>query len=144
MTPMMLHARMCFSKLVLTILAAAVLIGVPSPRVMAQNAAAQNTTAQNRTGRVFVVSHVDVIPKYAEDAAKTLLAYGADSRKDAGSVRIDVLVENGPNHFTLVEVWESRAAYEAHVAQDHTRAFREKVHPWLGSPYDERMSYEVK
>ena len=100
--------------------------------------------AQSGAGRVYVVSHVDVIPKYAAETAKLLLAYGADSRKDAGAVRIDVLVENGPNHFTLVEVWETRAAYEAHVSQEHTRAFREKVHPWLGSPYDERLSYEVK
>lgn len=100
--------------------------------------------AQNATGRIYVVSHVDVIPKYAADTAKLLLSYGADSRRDAGAVRIEVLVEGGPNHFTLVELWETRAAYEAHVSQEHTRVFREKLHPWLGSPYDERLNTEVK
>ena len=100
--------------------------------------------AQGNQGRIYVVSHVDVIPKFAVEAAKALSVYGEASRKDAGAVRVDVLVETGPNHFTLVELWESRAAYEAHVSQEHTRAFREKIHPWLGSPYDERLNTEVK
>ena len=58
---------------------------------------------------------------------------------------VDVLVEAGrPNHFTLIELWQSRAAYETHVSLDHTKAFREKLYPWLGSPYDERPHDEVK
>jgi quinol monooxygenase YgiN len=121
-----------------------ILLGIAILAPFARPVFAQGASAQNNTGRVFVVSHVDVLPKFAVDAAKALLGYGAESRKDAGSVRIDVLVENGPNHFTLVEVWESRAAWEAHVTQDHTRAFREKLFAWLGSPYDERVNYEVK
>jgi quinol monooxygenase YgiN len=117
-------------------------IGLLAP--LMRTAFAQSAPGPNNAGRVYLVSHVDVLPKFAGDTAKALLAYGADSRKDAGAVRIDVLVENGPNHFTLVEVWESRAAWEAHVTQEHTRAFREKLFPWLGSPYDERVNYEVK
>ena len=93
---------------------------------------------------MHVVAHIDVLPKFADDTAKALLAYAVDSRKDAGALRIDVLVEGGRNHFTLIEVWESRAAYDAHIGTDHTRAFREKLHPWLGSPYDERLNEEVK
>ncbi len=101
--------------------------------------------AQGPGGRLHVVSHVDVIPKFSEDTAKALLAYAVDSRKDTGALRIDVLVEAGrPNHFTLIELWESHAAYDAHIGRDHTRAFREKLHPWLGSPYDERLNEEVK
>ena len=102
-------------------------------------------TAQGASGRIHVVSHVDVIPKFAEDTSKALLAYAAESRKDAGALRVDVLVEAGrPNHFTLIELWQSHAAYDAHVGTDQTRAFREKLHPWLGSPYDERLNEEVK
>jgi quinol monooxygenase YgiN len=101
--------------------------------------------AQGAGGRLHVVSHVDVIPKFSEDTSKALLAYAIDSRKDGGALRVDVLVEAGrPNHFTLIELWESRAAYDAHIGKDHTRAFREKLHPWLGSPYDERLNEEVK
>jgi quinol monooxygenase YgiN len=100
---------------------------------------------QGPAGRLHVVSHVDVIPKFSDDTSKALLAYAVDSRKDTGALRIDVLVEAGrPNHFTLIELWESRAAYDAHISKDHTRAFREKLHPWLGSPYDERLNEEVK
>jgi quinol monooxygenase YgiN len=101
--------------------------------------------AQGAGGRLHVVVHVDVIPKFSEDTSKALMAYAVDSRKDAGALRVDVLVEAGrPNHFTLIELWESHAAYDAHVGKDHTRAFREKLHPWLGSPYDERLNEEVK
>jgi quinol monooxygenase YgiN len=101
--------------------------------------------AQGAAGRLHVVAHVDVIPKFSEDTSKALMAYAVDSRRDAGAVRVDVLVEAGrPNHFTVIELWESHAAYDAHVSKDHTRAFREKLHPWLGSPYDERLNEEVK
>ncbi len=107
--------------------------------------AAPLAMAQAPGGRLHVVAHVDVIPKFSEETAKALLAYAVESRKDAGAVRVDVLVEAGrPNHFTLIEVWESHAAYDAHISKDHTRAFREKLHPWLGSPYDERLNEEVK
>ena len=92
-----------------------------------------------------MVAHVDVIPMYAKDTSKALMDYAAESRKDPGALRIDVLIEAGrTNHFTLIELWESRAAYNAHISADHTRAFREKLHPWLGSPYDERLNEEVK
>lgn len=96
-------------------------------------------------GRLHIVSHVDVTPQYAKETAKLLLDYGAATRKDPGALRVDVLVEPGhTNHFTLIEVWESRAAYDAHVGLDHTKAFRAKLYPWLGSPYDERLHEEVK
>ena len=53
---------------------------------------------------------------------------------------IEVLEELGrPNHSTVVEVWASRQAYEDHLAADHTRAFRNKLQPMLGSPFDERL-----
>ena len=101
--------------------------------------------AQGTGGRLHVVSHVDVIPKFADETAKLLQSYAADSRKDAGALRVDVLVEAGRmNHFTLIEVWESHAAYDAHMAKEHTKAFRGKLFPWLGSPYDERLNEEVK
>ena len=96
-------------------------------------------------GRVYVVSLVDAIPPNADATAKALLAFAAEARKEPGAVRIDVLRESGRhNHYTLEEVWESRAAYEAHVAKASTKAFREKLHPSLGSPYDERLNEEVK
>ncbi len=126
----MIHRRRRFSTLIFSALSVVLCAGLP---VFAQG------------GRLHIVSHVDVTPQYAKDTAKLLLTYGAETRKDPGALRVDVLVEPGhTNHFTLIEVWESRAAYDAHVSLDRTKAFREKLYPWLGSPYDERLHEEVK
>lgn len=89
---------------------------------------------------VYVVSHIDVTPDHSADTAKLLKQFAADSRKDPGSVRFEVMVQDGrPNHFTIVEVWRTREAFEAHSALEHTKRFREELHPFLGSPFDERL-----
>ena len=96
--------------------------------------------AQQPGGKVYVVTHVDVTPDFSAATAKLLQQYGAESRKDPGAVRIEVLVQDGrPNHFTVVEVWQSRDAFEAHSALAHTKRSREKLQPMLGSPFDERL-----
>jgi quinol monooxygenase YgiN len=48
------------------------------------------------------------------------------------------------NHFTLVEVWQTRQAYEAHLGQQHTKSFRERIQPGLGSPFDERLYFNLE
>ena len=64
-------------------------------------------------------------------------------RKDEGNLRFDVLQWEGhPNHFTLVEVWRDRKAFDASVAAAHTKDFRQKVTPLEGALYDERL-YQV-
>jgi quinol monooxygenase YgiN len=89
---------------------------------------------------LYVVTHVDVMPKFTGAGRELLLQFATDSRKDAGAVRIEVLEELGrPNHSTVVEVWESRKAYDDHLSADHTRAYRTKLQPMLGSPFDERL-----
>ncbi len=97
--------------------------------------------AQEPGQRLYVVTHIDILgPTAAADAAKMLLEFAANSRKEAGSVRFEVLREpTRLNHFTVVEVWESRMAFENHLASAHSKAFREKLQPMLGSPFDERL-----
>ena len=97
--------------------------------------------AQETDERLYVVTHVDVLgPTGAAEAAKMLHQFAADSRNDQGSVRFEVLRDpNRLNHFTMVEVWRSRQDFESHLAATHTRAFREKLQPMLGSPFDERL-----
>jgi quinol monooxygenase YgiN len=97
--------------------------------------------AQETDQRLYVVTHVDVLgPTGAAEAAKMLHQFAADSRNDQGSVRFEVLRDpNRLNHFTMVEVWRSRQDFESHLAASHTRAFREKLQPMLGSPFDERL-----
>jgi quinol monooxygenase YgiN len=94
---------------------------------------------------VYVVTHVDVTPNYTADTTKLLLEFAAESRKDPGSVRFEVLQQDSRgNHYTVVEVWQTGQAFEAHSASEHTKRFREKLQPMLGSPYDERLHQLVR
>jgi quinol monooxygenase YgiN len=97
--------------------------------------------AQDADERLYVVTHVDVLgPNGAAEAAKMLHQFAVDSRNDQGSVRFEVLRDpDRLNHFTMVEVWRTRQNFESHLAASHSRAFREKLQPMLGSPFDERL-----
>lgn len=104
-----------------------------------QNAAAQQS-AKEPAGAVYVVTHVDLTPNFAADGKKLLTQFAAESRKDPGVERFEVLLQDSrTNHFTIVEVWRSRQAFEAHEAAEHTKQFRDKIQPMLGSPFDERL-----
>jgi quinol monooxygenase YgiN len=110
--------------------AAVVFIGLRGP-----------AAAQDADERLYVVTHVDVLgPNGAAEAAKALHQFAADSRTDPGSVRFEVLRDpDRLNHFTIIEVWRTRQDFESHLAASHTRAFRERLQPMLGSPFDERL-----
>ena len=92
-------------------------------------------------GLIYAVTHVDVIPPRKERRLCALLRQlAADSGKDAGHVRFDVLQQtNRPNHFTVVEVWKDRNAFDAHGMAAHTRQFRDRLAPMSGALYDERL-----
>jgi quinol monooxygenase YgiN len=95
-------------------------------------------------GAIYVVTHVDVIPPKKDDAVILVKQLGEESRKDPGNIRFDVLQQSSrPNHFTVVEGWKNRKAFEAHVSAQHTRAFRDKLAPMGGALYDERLYKSV-
>jgi quinol monooxygenase YgiN len=95
---------------------------------------------QKAEPQLHVVTYVDVYPNFAADTAKLLQQFAADNRKDAGFVRFDALRDvSRANHFAIVEVWQTRAAYDAHTAAPHTKAFRDQLQAGLGSPFDERL-----
>ena len=121
---------LCSCALLLSWLAAAVL---------PVSASAQQK-AEAKSGALYVVTYVDVFPNFTDDTLKALRQFAADSRKDAGSVRFEFLQDVvRTNHFSIVEVWQSRQAYDAHLTQEHSKRFREKIQPGLGSPFDERL-----
>jgi len=96
-------------------------------------------------GTVWVVTHVDVIPPRKDDGVALLKQLAEDSRKDAGNLRFDVVQQaSRPNHFTVVEVWTDRKAFDAHGMAAHTRQFRERLAPMSGSLYDERLYTTLK
>jgi len=100
------------------------------------------TKQSNGEKALYVVTHIDVYPNFAADTAALLKEFSSDSMKDEGAIRFEVLRDvERTNHFTVVEVWKSRKAYEAHLTAPHSKPFRDKLQPMLGSPFDERLSY---
>lgn len=89
---------------------------------------------------VYIVTHIDVTPNFSAAANQAIQKYAAESRKEKGAISVEGLVQDGrTNHFTIVEIWASRAAFEAHSGQAHVRQFRETLQPMLGAPFDERL-----
>jgi quinol monooxygenase YgiN len=110
--------------------------------VFTNSFALQKATAQTPGKNVYVVTHVDIAgtPEIVAEATRLLREFSADSQKDRGVVRFELLIQDGRlNHFTILEVWQTRDAFEAHSSADHTKRFREKIQPMLGSPFDERL-----
>src|SRR5438132_79055 len=119
---------MRFSHLIVTLAA----LGI----AMARPVYAEDTVS----GPVYTVTHFDVSPTAAPQSAAIIRQYAEARRKDEGNLRFDVLQWEGhPNHFTLVEVWRDRQAFDASVAAAHTKDFRQKVTPLEGALYDERL-----
>jgi len=96
--------------------------------------------AAGAPGALYAVTHVDVIPPRKDDAVTLLGQLAEDSRRDPGNVRFDVAQQtNRPNHFTVVEAWKDRPAFDAHGMTAHTKLFRERLAPMSGALYDERL-----
>jgi quinol monooxygenase YgiN len=98
--------------------------------------------ASGKSGRaaVFAVTHVDVIPPQKDNGVTAVTELAKDSRSHAGNLRFDVWQQtNRPNHFTVVEAWSSRGAFEVHGVQPQTVGFRNKLASMTGALYDERL-----
>jgi quinol monooxygenase YgiN len=96
-------------------------------------------------GALYAITHVDVFPAGKDQAAALVKAQADAARKDDGNLRYDVLQWDGhPNHFTLVEAWRDRKAFDAGAAAPHTKEFRQKLTPLEGALYDERLYQAVR
>jgi len=94
---------------------------------------------------VYVLTHVDVFPVHKDQAVELVKAQANTARKDDGNLRYDVVQWDGhPNHFTLVEVWRDRKAFDASVTAPHNKEFRDKLTPLEGALYDERLYQAVR
>ena len=93
----------------------------------------------NNGGSVYVVTHVDFAGQQTNGPA-LLARLAEESRKDEGNLRFDAVQQIGRlNHFTVIEIWQTQKALDAHAAAAHTRQYREAFHPISGSPLDERL-----
>jgi quinol monooxygenase YgiN len=115
--------------------------------ILASGALAGHALAQDQAAhdRIYVVTHVDIIPPQKDAGTKLVQQYVTDSRKDQGLVRVEAGAEiSRGNHISIVEVWQNKKAFDEHVAAVHTRQFRQQIDPMLGSPYDERLHQSVE
>lgn len=89
---------------------------------------------------IYVVSHVDVPPPRKDECIAALNPLAEASRRGDGNVRFEVVQQTSrPNHFTVVEAWKDRKAYDARGAAAPQKTFRDKLGPMLGALYDERI-----
>jgi quinol monooxygenase YgiN len=94
---------------------------------------------------VYVVTHIDLMPTGVNPGIAALKQLAAETAKERDCVRFEVLQQDGrPNHFTVVAIWKDRKAFEAHDSAAYTREFREKLQPFVGSPWDERLHQLIK
>ena len=97
------------------------------------------------TDALYVLTHVDVFPTYKDQAIELVKTQADAARKDDGNLRYDVVQWDGhANHFTLIETWRDRKAFDTSVTTPHSREFRDKLTPLEGALYDERLYQAVR
>ncbi len=105
---------------------------------------AADATADAAATPVVVVTHLDIERRNLDPALALMRGYVATTRREPGLQHIELLAQVGvPNHFTVVETWADQAAYDAHTGSQPIRDFRNRIDPFLGSPYDDRLHTEV-
>jgi quinol monooxygenase YgiN len=96
------------------------------------------------SGAVYALTHVDVFPAGKDQAAALVTSLAEANRKLPGNLWFEVLQVIGhPNHFTLVQGWRDRHAFDASLMAASTRDFRQKLTPLEGALYDERIYHAL-
>ena len=91
-------------------------------------------------GDLFAITHIDVTPPNKDTGTALVREFADAHRGKGGNQRIDALTQtNRDNHMTVIEAWADNGAHVGHMTADHTRAFREALHPLCGALYDERL-----
>jgi quinol monooxygenase YgiN len=111
-----------------------------APVDVRQHGALSVAPAKPAKDAIVVVTHLDVLPPEKDNGANALEQLADDSRRHSGNVRFDVWRQSDrPNHFSVVEAWANRGAFDVHQMQKETREFRNRLGPMSGSLYDERL-----
>jgi len=89
---------------------------------------------------IYVITHIDIIPTNMQAGRELLLRYAVEVRNEPGLARFELLCQlYRPNHFETVAVWDSEAHYLTSLSAPVTLSYRERLHPLLGSPFDDRV-----
>ena|SRR5579871_4558300 len=95
-------------------------------------------------GNVHAIINIDVIPDDEAVGTQILSDYVREARHGSGVLSIHLIQQtSGSNHFILSEVFANQAAYEQWIQSPAVRKFRDALYPHLGSPWDERLGYEL-
>jgi quinol monooxygenase YgiN len=94
---------------------------------------------------VYLATYVEALPRDAlsaqSAAALALERYRDASRKEAGNLRFDALIELGrPNRFVILQTWRSAAALDAHDKSETTAKFRQVMDGMQSAPPDIRAN----
>jgi quinol monooxygenase YgiN len=102
--------------------------------------AGKSAVAPAGGGEIEIVTHIDIIPTFLDDAKPLILQFVTDSAGDPG-VREFLLVswDDMTNHFQLIERFQTRRLFDLHVSAQHSVKFRDSLQPFIGAPYDERV-----
>ena len=130
---------------VAVLLAALTFVGAFAYRAQAQQPAAPAAAPVQPPGPVHVITFVDITPNNKDNGTELCKQYIADSRKDAGVTRAELLVQtNRPNHMVMDIVFQNEAAYEKNQGSQRTKDFKNKLIPIIGAPLDERPHYALQ
>jgi quinol monooxygenase YgiN len=89
---------------------------------------------------VYVITHIDITPMNMDAGRELLIRYAEEVRDQPGLARFELLRQlHRPNHFETLAVWDSEAHYAASLSAKVTLSYRELLHPFLGSPFDDRI-----
>jgi len=101
---------------------------------------AQDTAQSITAPPVYVVTYIEVAPRFLSEARQLILAHGVDARKTPGAVQVDALQRiDYPGHFALVEQWQSQEARQAYASTDSVMKFRAALGPLQSAGYHERI-----
>ena len=116
------------------------LIAPPDERDGTLIESGKSAEAPARAGEIEVVTHIDVIPTFLDQAKPFILQFVSDSGSDL-AVREFLLVswDDITNHFQLIERFQTRHTFDLRVSAQHSVQFRDSLQPFIGAPYDERL-----
>lgn len=96
-------------------------------------------------GALYVLIHVDTAPFNLDPVNAWLISQAKAGRAEPGALRYEVWRQiDRLNHFTVIQVWANRRAYDHHIESPTTRAFRANLLIFKGALYDERLYQAVE
>jgi quinol monooxygenase YgiN len=100
----------------------------------------RDALGQDAAQSTYVITYIEITPGLASEARQLILAHSADASKASGAAQVDALERIGyPNHFALIEQWQSPGAKQAFASSDVTVKFRTALDRLQSAGYDERI-----